>query len=101
MPMTGPMCIWSMTKKCFAQVVKEIPKFPEADARIRLNGHRSNSWVRIILKEGKFRQKRKMTAAVGNPTLRLVRTRIGTFELGTMGVGEVLAIGSEVFDFNV
>jgi 23S rRNA pseudouridine2457 synthase len=47
--------------------------------------------------EGKFRQVRKMTAAVGFPTLRLVRVRIGNVHLNDLQAGEVL----EVSDFAV
>ena len=43
----------------------------------------------ITLSEGKFRQVRKMTAAVGYPTLRLVRVRIGSISLDGMKEGEV------------
>jgi 23S rRNA pseudouridine2457 synthase len=45
--------------------------------------------VSITLREGKFRQVRKMTSAVGFPTLRLVRVRIGEIHLGKMGVGDI------------
>lgn len=50
------------------------------------------SWVSIIVTEGKFRQVRKMTAAVGFPTLRLVRVRIANITLGSMQMGEVREI---------
>ena len=46
-------------------------------------------WLQIILREGKNRQIRRMTAAVGNPTLRLIRHRIGPWELGTIQPGDV------------
>ena len=45
-------------------------------------------WLRIILKEGKKRQIRRMTAAVGYPTLRLVRVAIGPLTLGTLQPGQ-------------
>ncbi len=66
-----------------ACIVKEIkpPKFPEANKRLRIGNHRPNSWISITLTEGKFRQVRKMTAAVGFPTLRLIRVRVGTIAL--------------------
>lgn len=53
--------------------------------------HRANiptSWLRIELSEGKNRQLRRMTAAVGFPTLRLVRVRIGPWRLGKLQPGE-------------
>jgi len=53
--------------------------------------------VSITLREGKFRQVRKMTAAVGFPTLRLVRVRVGQEFIGNMKPGEV----EEVINFNL
>jgi 23S rRNA pseudouridine2457 synthase len=67
-------------------------KTPDIQARskkIRGNHHGPTSWISIVLTEGKFRQVRKMTAAVGFPTLRLIRVRIGEFHLGEMKQGEV------------
>ncbi len=46
------------------------------------------SWVRLTLIEGKNRQVRHMTAAVGFPTLRLVRVQIGNIPLGNLKPGE-------------
>ena len=51
--------------------------------------HRPTAWLSIIVKEGKFRQVRKMTAAVGLPTMRLVRVRVGEVQLGTLEAGQV------------
>ena len=51
---------------------------------IRFRRHIPTSWLRIILNEGKNRQIRRMTAAVGYPTLRLVRTQIGKWQLHTL-----------------
>ena len=69
------------------------PKFPLRTQKIRDERHGPTSWVSIIIREGKFRQVRKMTAAVGYPTLRLIRIRIGEIELDNLeinGVKEVL-----------
>ncbi len=65
------------------------PNFPLRSQKIRDDRHGPTSWVVIIINEGKFRQIRKMTAAVGFPTLRLIRVRIGHIKLGTLKVGEV------------
>ena len=48
------------------------------------------SWVSLTLTEGRNRQVRRMTAATGFPTLRLIRIRIGQWELGTLPSGEWL-----------
>lgn len=50
--------------------------------------HRPSSWISITITEGKYRQVRKMTAAVGFPTLRLIRVRIGKVHLGNLAPGE-------------
>ncbi len=70
-----------LTKACTVQRLKGVPTLPEADRKIRLERHRPSSWISVTLTEGKFRQLRKMTAAVGYPTLRLVRMRIGDIHL--------------------
>ena len=44
-------------------------------------------WLGLELVEGKNRQVRRMTAAIGHPTLRLLRVRIGRFELGSLAPG--------------
>ena len=67
----------------------EDPNFDLRSQKIRDERHGPTSWVAIIIKEGKFRQVRKMTAAVGFPTLRLVRVRIGEIELGNLKVGGI------------
>ena len=80
------------TNPCKVLKITKTPTMPEADAKIRLARHRPNSWISITLTEGKFRQVRKMTAAVGFPTLRLVRVRIGGIHLDNMKPGEIVSI---------
>lgn len=80
------------TKPCAVKELIAPPCLAKADLKIRLARHRPNSWISITLTEGKFRQVRKMTAAVGFPTLRLVRIRIGSIHLENMKPGEVLHI---------
>jgi pseudouridine synthase len=60
--------------------------------------NRPTSWISITIKEGKNRQIRRMTAAVGFPTMRLVRVRIGTVMLDGMVAGEVRELNNEVID---
>ena len=82
------------TKPCKAMLIS-VPNFPNRTQKIRDERHGPTSWISITINEGKFRQVRKMTAAVGFPTLRLVRVRIGTILLKDLMVGEV----KEVADF--
>lgn len=77
------------TKPCLASLLAIPPDLPPADPSLRLGRHRPSSWLRICLTEGKYRQVRKMTAAVGFPTLRLVRYRIGKISLEGLSPGEV------------
>ncbi|MDT0649171.1 pseudouridine synthase [Autumnicola edwardsiae] len=73
-----------------AQLLTEKPSFPERAKKIRDERHGPTSWISITITEGKFRQVKKMTAAVGFPTLRLVRVRIGNEKLEKMLPGEVV-----------
>ena len=65
------------------------PIFPNRSKKIRDERHGPTSWASIIIKEGKYRQVRKMTAAVGFPTLRLIRVRIGNIKLDDLKEGDV------------
>lgn len=83
-----------VTKPCKAKRILELPNFIGEGRRIRDERHGPTSWVSIIVTEGKFRQVRKMTAAVGFPTLRLVRVRIGNIFLEGINTGEVKEVTS-------
>jgi 23S rRNA pseudouridine2457 synthase len=85
------------TKTCEARLISEIPDFGPRGKKIRDERHGPTSWASITVNEGKFRQVRKMTAAVGFPTLRLVRVRIGNVHLNGLLAGQVL----EVSDFQL
>jgi len=70
------------------------PQLPNRGKKIRDFRHGSTSWISITLCEGKKRQIRKMTAAVGFPTLRLVRIRIGNIHIDSMIAGEVVTLSN-------
>ncbi|SFZ93916.1 23S rRNA pseudouridine2457 synthase [Flaviramulus basaltis] len=85
------------TKPCEVFKLEGVPNLPKAIQKIRDDRHGPTSWVSITLNEGKFRQVRKMTSAVGFPTLRLVRVKVGLIHLNNMRNADVI----EVDDFIV
>jgi 23S rRNA pseudouridine2457 synthase len=68
------------------------------DPPVRYRKSVPDAWLRLTIREGRNRQVRRMTAAVGLPTLRLVRVRVGDYELGSLAPGESrsIALHSEV-----
>lgn len=75
------------TKPCKAELLDPQPDLPPRDPPIRVRKNIPDCWIAVELIEGKNRQVRRMTAAVGHPTLRLLRVRIGDFELGALAAG--------------
>jgi 23S rRNA pseudouridine2457 synthase len=75
-----------------AELAGEEPDLPPRAVPIRFRKNIPTSWVRLTLREGRNRQVRKMTAAVGHPTLRLVRTAIGPLTLRGLAPGESRAL---------
>jgi 23S rRNA pseudouridine2457 synthase len=62
---------------------------------IRFRKNIPDSWISMVLTEGKNRQVRKMTARVGYPTLRLIRYRIENITLGKLKAGEMRKVSQE------
>jgi 23S rRNA pseudouridine2457 synthase len=83
-----------LTLNCKAHLIINLPDYIGEGRRIRDERHGPTSWVSVTLTEGKFRQVRKMTAAVGFPTLRLVRIRIGSTILEGLNVGKVVEVAN-------
>jgi 23S rRNA pseudouridine2457 synthase len=73
------------TKRAEVELI-EPPDLPPRSKPVR--DYHPTSWLKIVLREGKKRQIRHMTAAVGYPTLRLVRVGIGPLSLGSLKPGE-------------
>ncbi len=82
------------TSPCTAARLDPAPPFAPRSRKIRDDRHGPTSWVSITLTEGKYRQVRKMTAAVGFPTLRLVRVRVAGIWLADLPVGGVREVAS-------
>lgn len=80
------------TQKCVAKKFSLPPKVSARNPPIRFRKSVPDSWIKIILTEGKNRQVRKMTAAVGCPTLRLIRFRIEGITLENLLPGEMKRI---------
>jgi 23S rRNA pseudouridine2457 synthase len=68
--------------------IAEPPGLWSRDPPIRFRAAIPTAWVEIGLREGRNRQVRRMTAAVGYPTLRLIRVAVGPYELGELRPGE-------------
>jgi len=75
------------TRPCRVARLETAPDLPPRDPPIRFRKSVPDCWLRLELTEGKNRQVRRMTAAIGHPTLRLVRARIGFFPLGDLRPG--------------
>ena len=76
------------TLPCEARLLEPQPEMAARTPPIRVRKNIPTAWIELELVEGKNRQVRRMTASVGHPTLRLLRVRIGNFELGDLTAGK-------------
>jgi 23S rRNA pseudouridine2457 synthase len=83
------------TLPCRAWILEPQPKVPPRTPPIRVRKTVPDCWMGLELIEGKNRQVRRMTAAVGHPTLRLLRVRIGRFELANLEPGKWKALSTD------
>jgi len=84
------------TKKAIAKIIPQPPKLPERNPPIRFRKNVPDSWLSLTITEGKNRQVRHSTAAVGFPTLRLIRYSIGKVTIGGMMPGDIKEMGINV-----
>jgi 23S rRNA pseudouridine2457 synthase len=75
------------TRPALVRLLAGEPPLPERVPPVRFRKTVPTAWIELTLTEGRNRQVRKMTAAAGHPTLRLVRVKIGSLELGTLEPG--------------
>ncbi len=74
------------TRPAQVRLLPDEPRLPPRTPPIRFRKRVPTAWLELVLREGRNRQVRRMTAAVGHPTLRLVRAAIGPLELGALGL---------------
>jgi 23S rRNA pseudouridine2457 synthase len=75
------------TRSAAVRLLHDEPRLPDRPVPIRFRKNVPTSWLEITLHEGMNRQVRRMTAAVGHPTLRLIRIAIGPITLGNLQPG--------------
>lgn len=76
------------TRPAKARKISQPEQLWERDPPIRFRANIPTSWVELTITEGRNRQVRRMTAAVGYPTLRLIRSAIGPWSIGSMLPGQ-------------
>jgi 23S rRNA pseudouridine2457 synthase len=77
-----------------ARLLDPQPSLPPRHPPVRVRKTVEDFWIELRLREGRNRQVRRMTAAVGHPTLRLMRVAIGTFQLGDLQPGKWREVSS-------
>lgn len=83
------------TKQAAVELLSGDLHVPPRDVPVRFRKNVPTAWLQLTLTEGRNRQVRKMTASVGHPTLRLIRTAIGPLTVSGLNPGEHRALSSE------
>lgn len=87
------------TRPCEATILLPQPAVPPRNPPVRIRKTVEDIWLKIKIVEGKNRQIRKMTAAIGHPTLRLIRKKIANLDVGNLGEGEWIEIPKSEIHF--
>lgn len=90
----GMLILGRKTRPCKAKLICE-PAYPTREPPIRFRISVPTSWIELKLSEGKNRQVRRMTAAVGFPALRLIRVAIGAYGISGLEPGQWRELGPE------
>jgi 23S rRNA pseudouridine2457 synthase len=94
----GVMIKGRRTAPAEAELLSQPPDLPPRSKPIRYRASVPTAWLHLVLTEGRKRQVRHMTAAVGHPTLRLVRVGLGPLELGGLKPGQWRDLTPEELD---
>jgi len=87
-----------LTRPAQVELLDTPPELPERPVPVRFRKNVPTAWIRLTITEGRNRQVRRMTAAVGHPTLRLVRWAIGPITLEGLQPGQWLPLSSAESD---
>ncbi|MBI5242566.1 MAG: pseudouridine synthase [Elusimicrobia bacterium] len=83
------------TRPCRVRPLKEEPRLPPREPPIRFRKSAPTAWLELTMQEGRNRQVRRMTAAAGHPTLRLVRIALGSLTLKGLEPGQWRRLSEE------
>lgn len=84
-----------LTLPAFASIIAEPAALWPRNPPVRFRASIPTTWLEIKIREGRNRQVRRMTAAAGYPTLRLIRASIGQFELGSLQPGDTRVLNDK------
>ena len=83
-----------LTLPARARLLEAPPTVSEREPPIRVRQSKPTAWIELAIREGRNRQVRRMTAAVGHPTLRLIRAAIGPYTLDGLAPGNWITVAS-------